>query len=215
MNRYFTELVGTFLFVFSIALAVAHAGAFAPLAIGVALMCVVYMGGHVSGGHYNPAVTLAVYLRGGFSAKDIAPYMIAQLVGASLAAWLASGIDGMAFMPAPGPGESLTAALIVEIVFGFALCVVVLNVATDRAVEGNSFYGLAIGMTVMVGAYAAGGISGGAFNPAVGLGPVPFAAGSKAVGHAWIYLVGPGLGGVLAAFAFRAMHFKEAAERSG
>ncbi|HFE45175.1 MAG TPA: porin [Nannocystis exedens] len=206
MKNYITELVGTFLFVFSIALAVAHAGAMAPLAIGAALMCVVYMGGHISGGHYNPAVTLAVFLRGKISGKDGLMYAVFQIAGAMVAALLAGMVTDQAFVATPGANISELASLIVEVVFTFALCLVVLNVATDDEVSGNSFYGLAIGFTIVVAAYAGGSVSGGAFNPAVGLGPAIVAIGRETVSHVWIYAVGPLVGAGLAASVYRLQH---------
>ena len=209
MKNYITELVGTFLFVFSIALAVAHAGVMAPLAIGAALMCVVYMGGHISGGHYNPAVTLAVFLRGKISGKDGLMYAVFQIAGAMVAALLAGMVTDQAFVAAPGTDVSVLASLIVEVVFTFALCLVVLNVATDDEVSGNSFYGLAIGFTIVVAAYAGGSVSGGAFNPAVGLGPAIVAIGRETISHVWIYAVGPLVGAGLAASVFRLQHPSE------
>ncbi len=206
MKNYITELVGTFLFVFSIALAVAHAGAMAPLVIGAALMCVVYMGGHISGGHYNPAVTLAVFLRGKISAKDGLMYVVFQIAGAMVAARVAGLVTEQAFVAAPGAGVSVLSSLIVEVVFTFALCLVVLNVATDDEVSGNSFYGLAIGFTIVVAAFAGGSVSGGAFNPAVGLGPAIVAIGHKSISHVWLYVVGPFAGAGLAAAVYRLQH---------
>lgn len=206
MKNYITELVGTFLFVFAIALAVANAGALAPLAIGCALMCVVYMGGHISGGHYNPAVTLAVYLRGKIDGGEAIRYVVAQLAGAAIAALIAAAVTGQVFVAAPPAGFDPLAALVVETVFTFALCLVVLNVATDDAVANNSFYGLAIGFTVVVAAFAGGSISGGAFNPAVGLGPALVAIGRASVSHAWLYAAGPFAGGALASVVYRLQH---------
>ena len=198
-----TEFVGTLLFVFAIALSVENAGAMAPLAIGAALMCVVYMGGHISGGHYNPAVSLAAYLRGAISAGRFVAYSVAQLAGAATAAALATAATGASFAAAPGAG--IGAALLVEVVFTFALALVVLNTATDDDVAGNSFYGLAIGFTIVVAAFAGGPISGGAFNPAVGIGPA-LLVGAPALSSAWIYLVGPLAGGAMAAFVYRMQH---------
>jgi aquaporin Z len=178
-------------------------------------MVMVYMGGHVSGGHYNPAVSLAVLLRGKLSAADFVPYLVAQVAGALAAAVLAYVIlDGYvvngslverSFALAPGSGVTLVGALLTEIVFTFALALVVLNVATARKTEGNSFYGLAIGFTVVVAAFAGGGISGGAFNPAVGIGPtlVHALVGGGSLGNLWLYLVGPLVGGALAALVFQ------------
>lgn len=206
MKNYITEFIGTFLFVFSIALAVAHAGPLAPLVIGSALMCMVYMGGHISGGHFNPAVTLGVFLRGKLTAPAALGYAGSQLAGATIAAALAPIVTQQAFLVAPASPE-YTAALLVETIFTFALVLVVLNVATDDAVANNSFYGLAIGFTVVVAAFAGGSVSGGAFNPAVGLGSAAAAIGSgAAIGHAWIYLVGPLCGALLAALVYHLQH---------
>jgi len=176
----------------------------APLAIGSALMIMVYAGGHISGGHYNPAVTLAVYLRGKCEASDVAPYMVAQVVGGGLAAMIATYILTNSGSTAPTPGDLsdvMVPALLAEFLGTFALCYVVLNTATAKGTEGNSFYGLAIGFTVMVMAYAFGGISGGAFNPAVAVGIS--VAGLSGWGSIWILLVGNFIGGAAAAFVFK------------
>ena len=121
-------------------------------------------------------------------------------IAASLAVY---GIIGRTF--APAPGASATAALSIEILFTFALALVILNVATSKATENNSYYGLAIGFTVMGAAFAGGGISGGAFNPAVGMGPmlVDVTLGNGTFGNLWLYLVGPFAGGALAAIVFK------------
>ena len=164
MNKYITEFIGAFFLVLTIGCSVIGGASVPPLAIGAALMVMIFAGGHVSGGHFNPAVTLAVWLRGRCDTKDVAPYMAAQIVGAVVAA-LATGF--LVGAPAKGPGElNVAKALLAEFLFTFALCYVVLNVATAKGTTGNSFYGLAIGLTVMTGAFAVGGISGGAFNPA-------------------------------------------------
>ncbi len=201
MNKYLAELIGTFFLVLTVGCTVigAGAGALAPLAIGSALMIMVFATGHISGGHLNPAVTLGVWLRGKCSAKDVAPYMLFQIVGAALAAVTARFLtQGEAITPIH---PATVAALLAEFVFTFALVFVVLNVATAKDNAGNSFYGLAIGFTVMVGAFSVGRISGGAFNPAVavgisimGLSPWP---------NLWIYLLADFAGGAAAAGAFK------------
>ena len=200
-NKLLTEFIGTFFLVLTIGLTVVAGSPFAPLAIGCSLMIMVYMGGHVSGGHYNPAVSLAAFLRGKLDSKSLLPYWGAQLAGAVVAAYATMMLMGSPLVVAPGTGHPLFHALLVEFLFTFALALVVLNSATS----GNSFYGLAIGFTVVVGAFAGGAISGGAFNPAVGLGPALvnaiFAGGS--LSQAWIYLVAPLLGGWAAAIVFR------------
>ncbi len=205
MRRYLTEFIGTFFLVLSIGLAVLGGTPFAPLAIGVTLMVMVYMGGHVSGGHYNPAVTIALTMRGASPAADLVPYMIAQVAGAIAASLVVRVILGQTFAPAPGPDVSPIAALLVEILYTFALALVVLNVATSKKTQGNSYYGLAIGFTVVAAAFAGGPISGGAFNPAVGIGPtlVNVMAGGGTFAHLWLYLVGPVVGGVIAAMVFK------------
>jgi len=204
MRAYLTEFIGTFFLVLTIGLSVISGTPLAPLAIGASLMVMVYMGGHISGAHYNPAVSLAVMLRGKFLPKEFVNYVIAQLCGAVAAASAVLAITHQSFAPSPAPGN-LTGALIVEILYTFALALVVLNVATAKKTEGNSFYGLAIGFTITVAAFAGGPISGGAFNPAVGFGPILIDTlhGGKSIGFLWLYIVGPLLGGGLAGLIFR------------
>jgi aquaporin Z len=201
VKRYVTELIGTFFLVFAIGLS---SGALAPLAIGAMLTVMVYMGGHVSGAHYNPAVTLGVLLRGAMQKSDAAPYVVAQLVGATLAAVTVMAIIGQTFAPAPAAGVAAYAALLGEVLVTFALVLVVLNVATAKSTEGNSYFGLAIGFTVMAGAFTVGPVSGGAFNPAVGIGPtlVHALAGDGSFASLWLYIVGPLLGGLAAVPVF-------------
>ncbi len=205
MRKLLTEFIGTFFLVLTIGLTVTAGSQFAPLAIGMALMVMVYMGGHISGAHYNPAVSLAAVIRGALPAGEYAGYAASQVLGATAAAYLVNVITGLTFAPSPGANVSTTAALLVEILFTFALALVVLNVATSKKTEGNSYYGLAIGMTVMVGALAGGGISGGAFNPAVGIGPTIVNAlmGGGSWSSLWLYLVGPLVGGAAAAVVFK------------
>src|SRR6202011_2631278 len=167
MTKYVAELIGTFFLVLTIGCSViGHgAGPLAPLAIGSALMVMIFAGGHISGGHYNPAVTLGVWLRGKCEAKDVAPYMIFQVMGAMLAALAVKFLKGGAVVAAAHPAT--IPALLAEFLFTFALVYVVLNVATTKGTSGNSFYGLAIGFTVLVGGFRVGNIPGGVFNPAV------------------------------------------------
>lgn len=205
MRNYVTEFVGTFFLVLTIGLTVLGGTPLAPLAIGSALMIMVYMGGHVSGGHYNPAVSLAVFLRGKMaSGGEMVRYWLAQIAGALVAALVVRTIVGQTFAPAPADDASTTAVLLVEFLYTFALALVVLNSAASAKTHGNSFYGLAIGFTVVVGAFAGGPISGGAFNPAVGIGPIAVDAGmgEGTWSFLWLYLVGPLLGGAAAAAVF-------------
>ena len=168
-------------------------------------MIMVYMGGHVSGGHYNPAVSLAVLLRGKMaSGAEFVGYVVSQCAGAIVASLVVFAILGRTFAPAPAPTASTMSALLVEFLYTFALALVVLNSAASAKTHGNSFYGLAIGFTVVVGAFAGGPISGGAFNPAVGFGPVVVNAmmGEGTLGNLWLYWVGPLAGGAVAAGVF-------------
>ena len=211
MKKYVTEFIGTFFLVLTIGLTAVEGTEFAPLAIGCALMVMVYMGGHVSGAHYNPAVTVAWYLRGKFPTAEIVPYMLAQIIGALSAAAMVCVVTGSSFAPTPAADASIVAILLVEILFTFALAIVILNVAPSEAVPGNSFYGLAIGFTVAMGAFAGGSISGGAYNPAVGIGPtvVNVATGAGSFSDLWFYFVGPLTGGALAAAVVRLQHAED------
>jgi aquaporin Z len=205
MNRLLTEAIGTFFLVYTIGLTSLSQSVLAPFAIGSILMTMVYMGGPISGGHYNPAVTLAVFLRGKLKAVDVPLYWLAQLAGAVLAAVAVMVTAGMTFTPAPSVPTWFGPMLLVEILFTFALALVVLHTATVESRSGNSYFGLAIGFTLMVGAFAGGHISGGAFNPAVGAGPILVDAvmGGGSMSNLWLYLVGPFVGGALAAAIFR------------
>jgi aquaporin Z len=202
------EAIGTFILVFTVGSAVASRSPLAPLAIGAALMVMVYAGGHVSGGHYNPAVTLAVLLRGRIGVRDAVAYWLVQLCAGMLAAVVVRTVvePGEATNAATLTlsGHSLVAALVVELLFTAALCYVVLNVATSKRHPNNTFYGLAIGFTVVAGAAAVGTISGGAFNPAVTLGAA--AMGIFAWPTLWVYLLAQLVGGAAAGVAFVALN---------
>ena len=205
--KYAVEAIGTFFLVFTVGAAVGSRSTLAPLAIGATLMVMVYAGGHLSGGHYNPAVTLAALVRRRIGIRDAVAYWIAQV----LAGMVAAEVVGRVIHPVQAAittttlsGGTLTAAFVVELFFTFALCYVVLNVATSKAHPINSFYGLAIGFTVFAGAAAVGGISGAAFNPAVTIG--------AAVMHMfawqtlWVYLVAQIVAGIAAGFTFLALN---------
>jgi aquaporin Z len=202
MNKYIAEFVGTFFLVLTIGCTVigAGSGVIAPLAIGAALMVMVFAGGHISGGHYNPAVTLGILIRGKLQSADVVPYWIAQLAGAAVAALLVNRVlrAGVAVTPM---ALHVAPALLAEFLFTFALVYVVLNAATAEGTSGNSFYGLAIGMTVMTGAFAVGDISGGAFNPAVALGICIL--GISDWSNIWIYLLANFAAGAAAAVIFQ------------
>lgn len=199
------EAIGTFFLVFTVGQVVLEPGAgpLAPLAIGFVLAVMIYATGHVSGGHLNPAVTLGVFLRGKATATELAGYWAAQLLAGVLAALTVLYLKGDV---APAAAAlPVMPALLAEFLFTFALVFVVLNVATAEGTKGNSYFGFAIGGTVLVGAYAVGSISGAAFNPAVAVGAVLMQLTRLA--DLWIFLVANLAGGAVAAVVFNALGF--------
>jgi aquaporin Z len=204
MNKYIAEFIGTFFLVLTIGCTVIPGapGVIAPLAIGAALMVMVFAGGHISGAHFNPAVTLAVFIRGRCPAKDVIPYWIAQIAAAVAAACVAVFLVGKSGTPMEI--TNIPQALAAEFLFTFALAYVVLNCATAKDTLDNSFYGLAIGMTVMAGAFSVGSISGGAFNPAVavGIGVMKLVN----ISQIWIHISAELVAGVLAALTFKMLN---------
>jgi aquaporin Z len=198
------ELIGTFFLVFTVGASVRGGSELAPVAIGMVLMVMIYAGGHISGGHYNPAVTVAALVRGRLGFGEAVGYWVTQLVAGVLAALVVSAVVTPGGTTALALSGSVMAdALVVELLFTFALCYVVLNVATSKDHPNNSFYGLAIGFTVLAGAVAVGGISGGAFNPAVVLGG---AVMGLFPWTALFYLVAQLVAGVAAGLVFRALN---------
>ncbi len=210
MKKYLVEFIGTFFLVFTIGMSVLApgAGAMAPLAIGSVLAVMIFAGGHVSGGHYNPAVTLGVWMRGKCATADVVPYLAAQSAAAIVAALAVKALKTGLVAKAVALGGPMTPeilpALLAEFLFTFALVWVVLNVATAKGTAGNSFYGLAIGFTVLAGAYAVGSVSGGVFNPAVAIGVCTM--GIISWGSLWIYLAANFAGGAVAALAYRTVN---------
>ena len=194
------EAIGTFFLVFTIGMVTLEpsGGPLGPLAIASVLMTMIYAGGHVSGAHYNPAVTLAALVRVAATIHEAIGYWVFQLVAAAISATVVLWIKGGG--PLTVMTLDLPKVLAVEFIFTFALAYVVLNVATVKDVEGNSYYGLAIGFTVLAGAYAVGPISGGAFNPAVSLATLVF--GVIAAGDVWVFLVPQLLAGAAAGLVF-------------
>jgi aquaporin Z len=202
MNRYVVEFIGTFFLVFTVGMVSIDpgTGALAPIAIGSVLAVMIYAGGHISGGHYNPAVTLAVWLRGKATASGAVAYWVAQVAACVVAAAIVLFLKDSSATTAT---YEVVPALVAEFLFAFALCFVVLNVATAKSTDGNSYFGFAIGFTVLVGAFAVGSISGGVFNPAVAVGITIL--GMVDLSFIWVYLVATLLGGAAAALAFNAL----------
>ena len=204
-RKYVTEFIGTFFLTFAVGVAVLSGSVFVPLAAGGMLMVMIYAGGHISGGHYNPAVTVAALVRRRIGIADAAAYWVAQVIGAVVAGVIARAVVNPATVKTLTlSGHSEAAAAVVEILITFALCYVVLNVATSKDQPGNGFFGLAIGFTVAAGAFAVGGISGGVFNPAVALGGAT--AGLFGWTTIWVYILVELAAGVVAGLAFLALN---------
>ena len=204
MRRYAAEFIGTFFLVLTIGCTglAAAPGVIAPLAIGAVLMAMIFAGGHISGAHYNPAVTLGVFLRGRCPASDVLPYWAAQLLASAGAAWIVGfALRGKTVSPFLAP---VLGVFLAEFLFTFALVYVVLNVATADATDGNCYFGLAIGFTVLAGAFAVGQVSGAALNPAVAIGAS--IRGLLPWSNLWLYIVAELLGGAAAAFVFKALN---------
>ena len=205
------EFIGTFFLMFTVGMATATAGTLAPLAIGIVLMVMVFAGGHISGGHFNPAVSTAVLFRGKLPTRDYGAYVVTQVLAAVLAGLLVSALG---YAPASATAVAGTGKMLVaEFLFTFALAFVVLNVATAKDTENNSFYGLAIGSTVAGGAIAVGAVSGGAFNPAVAVGASVL--GAFAWSNLWVYLLAELVAGAVAAGAFLLTQQAEEPARGG
>ena len=205
MKALLTETIGTFFLVFAVGLSVNGGAGLAAISIGFTLMVMVYAGGRISGGHYNPAVSLGAMLRGALPGAKLLPYWAAQLAGAVAAGLMVWKFTGHPVHVAPAESTSVLKALAGEAIATFALVYVVLHTATGKGTEGNSYFGLAIGGTVAAFAVAMGPITGGAFNPAVGIGPavVEMILGRGMPALAWVYAVGPMLGAAAAAYAFK------------
>jgi aquaporin Z len=205
VRKYAVESIGAFFLTFVVAVSVLSHSVFTPLAAGATLMVMIYAGGHISGGHYNPAVTMGALVRGRIGIGDAIPYWIAQVVGGVVAGLIARAVvNPVRVSTLTLSGHTEVAASVVELLLTFALCYVMLNVATSKDQPGNGFFGLAIGFTVVAGAFAVGGISGGVFNPAVALGGAT--AGVFAWSTIWVYLVVQLGAGVAAGLAFLALN---------
>ena len=205
------EFIGTFFLAFTIGTAAGQGASLAPLAIGSALMCAVYWGGHMSGAHFNPAVSLAACIRGKLRPVVCGCYMLAQFAASAVAFAAVSVVLPRSFSddpkvgsPATGAGVEIGAAFVCELLLTFALCHTVLHTATSSAGAGNSYFGLAIGYTVLSGAISVGGVSGGAFNPAVGV--LSLLNGLNVTKVLQLYFLAPFLGGTLAGGLFHLTH---------
>jgi aquaporin Z len=198
MKKYLTEFIGTFFLVLIIGLSQN------PLAIGFGLTVLVYMGAHISGAHYNPAVSFAMLLRKEINSSDFFKYLLSQILGAFAAAFLVANMSSNMLVQ-PDLQEPVAMILVAELIFTYLLVFVILNVATHPNLDGNSFYGFAIGLTVMAGAFCVGPLSGGVFNPAVSIGPSLvdiITENGVSQYFVWYYLTAPMAGSVMAVIHF-------------
>jgi len=212
VSAYIVEFIGTFFLVMTIGFNTKNP--LAPFAIGSILMVMIFMGGHISGAHYNPAVTVGVRLTGRdhITNRSTFIYIIVQCIAGFLGACVAYGGTNLTFAPTPAEGTSEGTALAIEFLYTFALVSVMLNTATTKSQSANSFFGLAIGFTVLAGAFSVGSLTGGAFNPAVATGPtiLHLIVNKDATArHLWLYWVGEILGAIFASIIFRLTNTKE------
>ena len=207
MKKYITEFIGTFFLVTVVCLT--NGNFLAPIAVGSLLTAIIYMGYSISGAHFNPATTLAILIVKKIELKESIIYIIVQLIAGCAGALCYFFVWGRnSGLPRPNMEINILKPLFVEFIFTFIMILVILSVAASKKNAGNNYYGLEIGLTVTGIAIAAGTISGGAFNPAIGLGPMLI---DKLLGscpcnpfeYGWIYFAGPFAGSALAAFTFR------------
>jgi len=211
-EAYVSEFVGTFFLVLTIGFNVLQNTALAPVSIGSILMAMVFATGKVSGGHFNPAVTLGVYSRGKIDGSAACGYVAVQLIAGLTAGVTYLSMLGATFSLGPGIGYGLAAVCIVEVLFTAALVFVVLSVATTVQDENNWYFGLAIGFTVMAAAFAIGPISGCSLNPAVTFGVMFshfFHTGYLKISLLLVYTLAPLFGSLLAVVFFQVIREQE------
>mmetsp|Transcript_9416 Transcript_9416/g.14100 ORF Transcript_9416/g.14100 Transcript_9416/m.14100 type:complete len:293 (+) Transcript_9416:93-971(+) len=209
---FFAEFFGTMMLTLVIALT-AGKEVLAPLAIGGILMSMIFTYGHISGANYNPAVSLAVLVRGKITSAVFGGYVLSQLLGGICGALFAKLIvfedsSNLVDLPLPSPSIEVWKAFLLELVFTYTLCTTVLNTATTTSIGPNSFYGLAISFVVMAGAVASGGYSGAVFNPAVAIG-LYTAHGTTDGGMLWLYWIAPMMGGIISGIMFHILNSSE------
>jgi aquaporin Z len=197
-----TEFIGTFFLSFTVCTAAVYgsAGNYAPFGIASTLMVMIYAGGHISGAHYNPAVTVSIYLRGACEKDEVLPYIISQVIGAISAALI---VENLLFPDALSPEivELGSDAVVAELLFTFALVYVILNVATTESTSGNGYYGAAIALVVFAGAITVGEISLGSFNPAVTSSLI--VSGKLSLTDSWMHFAPQFIGAILATYVYK------------
>ena len=197
-----TEFIGTFFLSLTICTAAVYgsAGDYAPFGIAATLMVMIYAGGHISGAHYNPAVTVSIYLRGACEKDEVLPYIASQVIAAVSAAII---VESLLFPDALSPemADLGTDAVVAELLFTFALAYVILNVATTESTSGNGYYGAAIALVVLAGAITVGGISLASFNPAVTSALI--VSGKLALADSWMHFVPQFVGAIMATYVYK------------
>lgn len=208
-----TESIGTAGLVMTIQLSKDNA----PITIGLILVALIYAGGPISGAHYNPSISLGLFLRGSITWASLLLYWVFQVIGAFAGALLGALISGRSFIPARGPEYYLLQAFLAELIFTALLVYVTLACCTNSKVDNNSYYGLAIGLIVLVGVYTVGDISGAVFNPAVAL-SLSLVHGIQKIAYMLWIILAQAAGGILGAMMFYIVaseeftHFNEEAE---
>ena len=197
-----TEFIGTFFLSLTICTAAVYgsAGEYAPFGIAATLMVMIYAGGHISGAHYNPAVTVSIYLRGACEKDEVLPYIASQVIAAVSAAIVVENLLLPDELP-PVAADLGTDAIVAELLFTFALAYVILNVATTESTSGNGYYGAAIALVVLAGAITVGSISLASFNPAVTSALI--VSGKLAIADSWMHFVPQFVGAVLATYVYK------------
>ena len=197
-----TEFIGTFFLSLTICTAAVYgsAGDYAPFGIAATLMVMIYAGGYISGAHYNPAVTVSIYLRGACEKDEVLPYIVSQVIAAVSAAIV---VESLLFPDALSPeiADLGTDAIVAELLFTFALAYVILNVATTESTSGNGYYGAAIALVVLAGAITVGSISLASFNPAVTSALI--VSGKLALADSWMHFVPQFVGAIMATYVYK------------
>ena len=207
MNKYIIEFLGTLFLVLIIGLSQN------PIAIGLGLAVLVYMGAHISGAHYNPAVSLSMLINKQIQLKEFSFYVASQLLGSVVATYFVVLLGNDDFNVVSNTND-ISSFFLAEILFTFLLVFVILNVALNKNLKGNQFYGLAIGLTVTAGAFSVGDISGAVFNPAVSFGPSFFSfIDPQVVGNDisssdffLYYLISGIIGSVVASYLYKKLY---------
>ena len=196
-----TEFIGTFFLSLTICTAAVYgsAGDYAPFGIAATLMVMIYAGGHISGAHYNPAVTVSIYLRGACEKDEVLPYIASQVIAAVSAAIV---VENLLRPNEVVSGFELgTDSIVAELLFTFALAYVILNVATTESTSGNGYFGAAIALVVLAGAITVGSISLASFNPAVTSALI--VSGKLTLADSWMHFVPQFVGAVLATYVYK------------